>query len=218
MLFNTLLRSSSVIFQFRMVHSRYRYIGKCCILAVLILFAQYAIILLTSSMFIPPPVTVIQMFNASIIPVNNSEYNILLPFTHTHFTNITQVHSHAPNTSFSCPTKYRNNLTLDGDNFSRDNLKMKARFKHPSYLYSFAGSGNTWTRVLFQYITGIATGSMWKDQALQHSSEYEGKCPDRLLICKAHPEWLYYPNPPILLDPYGHFQMVALFHATVLQF
>ena len=164
--------------------------------------------MLTSGSLIPISAGSIRMpcINTSSAQFNNNKNTSMLLYSRdTRITNITHSHSTPSNISFSCPTEYQKHLTFDGYNFSRNKLKIKPRFKHPLYLYSFGGSGNTWTRVLFQYITGIATGSMYEDDTLQHLSVMEGHCNDQLLICKAHPLWFYQTVPPIVIDPNGFF-------------
>lgn len=38
--------------------------------------------------------------------------------------------------------------------------------KHPVFLYTFPGSGNTWTRLLLEYATGYYSGSVYGDKRL----------------------------------------------------
>ena len=67
----------------------------------------------------------------------------------------------------------------------------KFRYKYPSYLASFGGSGNTLTRLIIEHITAIWTGSIYRDSLLlQFGLNGEGKCTqiDNIIAIKAHPE------------------------------
>ena len=53
-------------------------------------------------------------------------------------------------------------------------------------LWSFPGSGNTWTRSLLEATTGLLTGSVYNDRCLLRTFPGESECGDRLLAVKAH--------------------------------
>lgn len=58
----------------------------------------------------------------------------------------------------------------------------------PALLYSFPGSGNTWTRLLLEASTGYYTGSMYEDKYLVKTFQQEkASCSSKLLAIKAHP-------------------------------
>lgn len=57
----------------------------------------------------------------------------------------------------------------------------------PVVLYSFPGSGNTWTRLLLEYATGIYTGSIYDDSSLLGMLPGEYTCNTSQLAIKAHP-------------------------------
>lgn len=57
----------------------------------------------------------------------------------------------------------------------------------PSLLYSFPGSGNTWTRLLIDYSTGVYSGSMYHDRALFDILPGERHCNHKVSTIKAHP-------------------------------
>ena len=58
----------------------------------------------------------------------------------------------------------------------------------PPYLLSFQGSGNTFTRLILELLTGFYTGSsLWKDRFLiQAGFEGDKYCDDRVLLLKSH--------------------------------
>ena len=77
------------------------------------------------------------------------------------------------------------------------------RHPHPSYLFSFGGSGNTLTRLMLEYVTNIWTGSIYGDIHLFYDGfkgemesctrEQEGNQPltdPQVLLIKVHPEHL----------------------------
>jgi len=71
------------------------------------------------------------------------------------------------------------------------------RHPHPSYLFSYGGSGNTLTRTLIELVTRIWTTSIYHDVVLKkHGFKGEElrcdpKGSDRpVLLIKAHPEWM----------------------------
>lgn len=57
----------------------------------------------------------------------------------------------------------------------------------PPLLYSLPGSGNTWTRLLIEYATGIYTGSMYNDDSLVRVLPGEFTCNTSVSVVKAHP-------------------------------
>lgn len=57
----------------------------------------------------------------------------------------------------------------------------------PPLLYSFQGSGNTWTRLLIEYSSGIYTGSVYSDTSLATIFPGEKNCTKNLAVIKAHP-------------------------------
>eukprot|EP01084_Bolivina_argentea_P108618 194121_1 len=76
--------------------------------------------------------------------------------------------------------------------FLRTNeTEQKFLYEYPSYLFSHPGSGNTFTRILIEYITEIWSGSVYNDSQLRKSGGFkgEGRCSQQyeVLIVKAHP-------------------------------
>ena len=64
------------------------------------------------------------------------------------------------------------------------------RFNYPPLLLSYAGSGNTLTRLIIEYITNIWTGSVYNDSTLTEIGFLgESHCVD-VSVVKAHPEHL----------------------------
>ena len=57
----------------------------------------------------------------------------------------------------------------------------------PPVLYTFPGSGNTWTRQLIEYSTGIYTGSVYNDGSLKKDLPGEMTCDKTVSVIKAHP-------------------------------
>lgn len=56
----------------------------------------------------------------------------------------------------------------------------------PAMIASFAGSGNTWARLLLEYGSGIFTGSVYDDQDLMKTSPAEGVDNGAVVAIKAH--------------------------------
>jgi len=91
------------------------------------------------------------------------------------------------------------NSLIGEDNISfidRQNDADQFRHQHPSYLFSYGGSGNTVTRTIFEYITNIWTTSIYHDRELNRIG-FKGESKsckiddteDRpVLLIKAHPE------------------------------
>ena len=97
------------------------------------------------------------------------------------------------NQSLNCMIKdsiYNNSVQLNTKNYSRDDIK--ARFNEPLFLFSEGGSGNTWMRILMEYITGVSTGVPFDDYLFHKIFNAEGQCHNGLLLCKAHPRWFYF--------------------------
>ena len=72
-----------------------------------------------------------------------------------------------------------------------DERKQKFRFKSPTWLMSYGGSGNTLTRVIIEYITSIWSGSTKGDDGLARlgfKGQRKCKRDDGVLIVKSHPE------------------------------
>ena len=86
---------------------------------------------------------------------------------------------------------YNTSIKLGTDNkYSRHDIN--AKFNQPLFLYSEGGSGNTWMRILMEYITGISTGVPFADDLFMKIFNAEGECHAGLLLCKQHPRWFYY--------------------------
>ena len=58
----------------------------------------------------------------------------------------------------------------------------------PPYLLSFQGSGNTFTRLVIELVTGYWTGNaLWNDKPLiQAGFKGDGYCNDQTITIKAH--------------------------------
>jgi len=54
-------------------------------------------------------------------------------------------------------------------------------------LYTFPGSGNTWSRLLIEYSTGILTGSVYNDRSLLEELPGEFTCSWTVSAVKVHP-------------------------------
>lgn len=57
----------------------------------------------------------------------------------------------------------------------------------PPLLYSLPGSGNTWTRLLIEYATGVLSGSFYNDIGLTKVFPGELVCNTSVSVAKAHP-------------------------------
>lgn len=57
----------------------------------------------------------------------------------------------------------------------------------PPMLYTYPGSGNTWSRLLIEYATGILTGSVYNDGSLREALPGEFKCNWEVSVVKVHP-------------------------------
>ena len=66
------------------------------------------------------------------------------------------------------------------------------RHKYPPYLISYPGSGNTFTRILIEYITNIYTGSVFNDYVLINEYGFKGElyCFNETSVIKLHPRLL----------------------------
>eukprot|EP01083_Nonionella_stella_P303873 1053493_1 len=110
-----------------------------------------------------------------------------------------------PNTSYtytSCPritNIYKNSRSLPAN--KRQTLHVA--YDLPLYLFSDGGSGNTWMRVLLEYITGISTGSVFKDPTYKRLFNKDHLCNRGVLVCKAHPIWFFHQVPPFSWKPQG---------------
>jgi len=96
----------------------------------------------------------------------------------------------------SVSVKGRNNIDLvhDGTNstgcstfdFERSFFPTN-RHSLPPLLYSFPGSGNTWSRLIIDFAGGIYSGSVYYDSDLVKILPGEKFCSKRVSIIKAHP-------------------------------
>lgn len=94
---------------------------------------------------------------------------------------------------------YHKNITVELSNgffYPYENLiNEKINYPHqrwirrqtPSILFSFPGSGNTWSRQLIEYATGIYTGSIYSDWQLTESLPGESTCNWKVSTLTAHP-------------------------------
>lgn len=57
----------------------------------------------------------------------------------------------------------------------------------PPMLYTFPGSGNTWTRLLIEFATGYYTGSVYDDKTLLKALPGEWTCSSQVVMVKIHP-------------------------------
>ena len=60
--------------------------------------------------------------------------------------------------------------------------------REPVLLLSYQGSGNTWTRLLLEYSTGIYTGSVYSDTTLYDILPAEADCGRTMSVNRAHPD------------------------------
>jgi hypothetical protein len=70
---------------------------------------------------------------------------------------------------------------------NRDFLPWNAT-RQPAMLLSHKGSGQTWTRLLLEYSTGIVTGSIYNDIYLKSLFPGEISCVNRQAVVRAHPD------------------------------
>jgi len=77
-----------------------------------------------------------------------------------------------------CSEKYRHKRFLSSD---------LVPLLLPPLLYTFPGSGNTWSRLLLEYATGIFTGSIYNDRHILNTLHGELTCDWTVSIIKAHP-------------------------------
>ena len=65
--------------------------------------------------------------------------------------------------------------------------QLKLRHKWPPYLISVGGSGNSYIRLMIEYVTQIYTGAIYDEPEYQYRVGFEGKqCTDNVIIVKAH--------------------------------
>lgn len=85
-----------------------------------------------------------------------------------------EIDRNATLTRLECKRLYsiRNYLSLKYDHFI------------PPMMYAFQGSGNTWLRFLLEYATGLYTGSVYRNEALNRIQP--GKCQRNVSIIKIH--------------------------------
>eukprot|EP01083_Nonionella_stella_P168616 569791_1 len=81
--------------------------------------------------------------------------------------------------------------------------QLHVKYDLPLYLFSTGGSGNTWMRVLLEYITGISTGAAFGDPKYNTIFNRDMICKNNVLVCKAHPIWFYVQVPPVEWKPDG---------------
>jgi len=67
-------------------------------------------------------------------------------------------------------------------------LPPSALHREPVLLLSHQGSGNTWTRLLLEYSTGIYTGSVYSDTTLYDILPAEAECGRTMSVNRAHPD------------------------------
>ena len=77
-----------------------------------------------------------------------------------------------------------------------EGLKVKRgifKYNPPPLLLSFPGSGNTWSRLLIEYATGVYSGSMEVND-IEYKNSFVGEvyCSVNTSIIKAHPQDLYF--------------------------
>ena len=76
--------------------------------------------------------------------------------------------------------------------FINKNDASKLKYPTPPYLLSYQGSGNTYTRLLIELITGFYTGSSVSQDKHLLMSGFEGEkhCDNQTILIKAHPNYL----------------------------
>lgn len=75
---------------------------------------------------------------------------------------------------------------------SKDSKALMSTGYSPPLLYSFPGSGNTWTRLLIEYATGFVSGSLYNDRQLAEFLPGELFCSRNVSVVKAHPSLNYF--------------------------
>ena len=59
--------------------------------------------------------------------------------------------------------------------------------RSPPMLYTYPGSGNTWSRLLIENAVGVYTGSVYNDHTLVRELPGELKCDPKVSVIKVHP-------------------------------
>jgi hypothetical protein len=80
----------------------------------------------------------------------------------------------------ACKDKFGNLTFFDQETANTPN-------RRPVILYSIPGSGNTWSRLLLEYATGIYTGTAFPDNTLESLFKGETHCGNLTLVTKGHP-------------------------------
>ncbi|KAJ1396910.1 hypothetical protein B484DRAFT_262599 [Ochromonadaceae sp. CCMP2298] len=57
----------------------------------------------------------------------------------------------------------------------------------PPLLYTYPGGGNTWSRLLLDYATGVYSGSVYGDVSLEAALPGETSCNRSVSVVKSHP-------------------------------
>eukprot|EP01083_Nonionella_stella_P104765 300675_1 len=92
--------------------------------------------------------------------------------------------SHEHNQKHQCPPS-NTNITFMSSLTERTT---KFRHKHPPLLISFGGSGNTFVRLLIEYITKIYTGSIYRDEFRAQGFLGSGYSSTDVSVIKIHGE------------------------------
>lgn len=123
---------------------------------------------------LPPPAS-----TTFVSSKQTEETKIDLSFITNLFTT-TQI-AHGPISVIEAKNKC--SLSFDNRRFYTDEDPLR----QPPVLYSFPGAGNTWTRLLIEYATGIYTGSVYTDRLLISTLPGEAVCSRRVSLIKIHP-------------------------------
>eukprot|EP01083_Nonionella_stella_P029064 80084_1 len=95
-----------------------------------------------------------------------------------------------------CPTA-GTNITFITSSIER---QIMLRHKHPPLLISFGGSGNTFVRLLIEYMTKIYTGSIYKREFYGKGFHGSGRCLTDVIVSKIHGEHMSQDSLELLLN------------------
>ena len=131
-----------------------------------ILFLSFQILtssdLETTNVFQESFVAIPRLNNSTIesmmVPQKNYQSGFNLVSTNSS-DNVSEVSSEQPFSRSYCSSKYGKRSLLPSNSQ-----------RLPPILYTFPGSGNTWSRLLIEYSTGIFTGSIYKGTTVFHDS------------------------------------------------
>eukprot|EP01033_Poteriospumella_lacustris_P010067 gene10067-7193_t len=123
--------------------------------------------------------TLLVLIATDILVVAHSE-PFLTDERHRGLTNVVEKLSSEDSETARCKTRYGQRGFLQHRDAEQAAIP-------PPLLYSLPGSGNTWTRLLIEYATGVLSGSFYNDVGLTKVFPGELICNTSVSVAKAHP-------------------------------